>query len=163
MLILPAQELAVVILTNVRNGEPKQPLPFNTVFQRKALEELFDGRDLARSEIEEFAVSKRERESKLREGLEREPDPGWLAKLSGSYSNMRLGKVRVSAEAKVGTIDVGEWKTAFGRRVERGGTTKIVLIGPPFAGGDMTLGGDDVHRTLIATDDGATFVFERTK
>jgi hypothetical protein len=94
-----------------------------------------------------FARTKRDIATKAQENLEREPDSAWVQGLVGTYTNAGLGTVQISAGSRAGIYDVGEWKSAFARRKEEDGTTKLVLVDPPFAGGESIIGGDDQHPT----------------
>ncbi len=159
MFMLPEQGVGIIVFTNVRNGGGYQQLPFNEAVQRKIVEELFAGaKDLAASSVEYDATAKRREVAAGMARLDRTPDPAWVARLAGTYANASLGTVVLDARA---TFDAGEWQTAFGRRVVDDGTTKLVFLDPPFAGGEIVVGGDDAHPTLTVVYGQAQYVFTR--
>ena len=57
-------------------------------------------------------------------------------------------------------MDAVDWKTAIAKRTEEDGTSKIVFVDPPFAGGTLTIGGRPDRPTLTFDDD-PEYVFER--
>lgn len=157
MFMLPESGVAVLILTNVRNGGSQEELPFNAAVLRKALELIFDGRPFAAPSLNYFVELHRRAAHTGAAHVERNPDPAWLASLAGHYSNDSLGGVEVSGSV----FDVGEWRSAFGRRRESDGTFKLILLDPPFAGGEITVGGTREAPTLIAEDGQLRYIFQR--
>jgi hypothetical protein len=128
------------------------------------IELLFDGaRDLSTAMVTFFAKTNRDIAAKAMETLDRDPDPKWAQGLAGVYDNASLGDLRISPAEKGGggIYDVGEWKSAFARKTEDDGTVKLVLVDPPFAGGETTVGGDAAHPTLTIEYGQARYVFER--
>jgi CubicO group peptidase (beta-lactamase class C family) len=163
MFILPEQEIAIIVLTNIRNGGDYEQLPFNAAVRRKVIELLFPGaQDVARPMVAFFAGARREAARKMTATLDRVPDAGWVRDLAGSYDNASLGNVRISAAAQGGTFDAGEWQTAFGRSREDDGTVKLVFVDPPFAGGDIIVAGEDSRRTLTIQYAQMKYVFTRS-
>ncbi len=161
LFMLPQQRIAIIVLTNIRNGGGFEQLPFNVVVERKAVEEIFDGaEDVAISKMESFAKAKGDAVTSALNNVEPEPDAAWVKRLVGTYSQASLGKVEISAAPKGGMFDAGEWKTAFGRRRDSDGTTKLVFFDPPFAGTALLVGGGDPP-TITIQDDRLTYVFER--
>jgi CubicO group peptidase (beta-lactamase class C family) len=164
LFMLPDQGVAILVLTNVRDGGGWEQLPFNAVFKRKVIEELFVGaKDLAQSNLAYYAQHQRRDAAAAQAKLDRTAQPGWAAYLAGTYHNDSLGKATVTAGAGGGAIfDAGEWKSAFGRQRDDDGTVKIVLLDPPFAGGTMVIGGDREHPTLAVVYGQTSYVFTRT-
>jgi CubicO group peptidase (beta-lactamase class C family) len=163
MFILPEQEIAIIVLTNIRNGGDYELLPFNAAVRRKVIEQLFAGaQDVAGTMVEFFARARREAAGKMTANLDRAPDAGWVRDLAGSYDNPSLGNVRISAAAPGGTFDVGEWQSVFGRAREEDGTEKLVFVDPPFAGGEVIVAGEDRRRTLTIQYGQMKYVFARS-
>jgi CubicO group peptidase (beta-lactamase class C family) len=159
MFMFPEQNIAIISLTDTSNGGA-----FNAVVHRKVIEEIFEGaRDLAGPRVEFFVKSKQANIAKELEKLNREPDPKWVKGLAGTYANADLGKITLAAAAKGGTLDAGEWKSAFGQKKETDGTIKVELIDPPVAGFELVVGGDEAHPTLTLNDEQVKYVFERAK
>jgi CubicO group peptidase (beta-lactamase class C family) len=163
MFILPEQEIAIIVLTNVRNGGDWETLPFNTAVRRKVIEQLFAGaQDVAGPMVEFFAGARREAAAKRSANLERAPESAWARDLAGSYDNASLGSVRISPAAQGGTFDAGEWQSGFGRRREEDGTEKLVFVEPPFVGGEIIVAGQGAGRTLTIQYGQMKYVFARS-
>jgi CubicO group peptidase (beta-lactamase class C family) len=157
MFLLPEQEVGILVLTNVRDGGGYEQLPFNAAVQRKIVEELFDGKDVAAALLAYYVRTARDATAKRIERVERDPDPAWIARLAGTYQNDALGTVVVRGR----TFDAGEWQTSFGRRVDPDGTTWLVFLDPPLAGEGPQVTGDDAHPTLTIQYGPTTYVFTR--
>ena len=156
MFMLPEQKVAVVILSNEAHAGG-----FNGAVQRKVMEELFDGKDLAKARVAFSQKQHKDFMTREMAKITRDPDKEWAKKLAGTYTNDGLGKVRVIVDAKGNTFDAGEWKSAFGQKKETDGTIKVVLLDPPMTGLDMTIGGDDAKPTLTVRTAQQTYVFAR--
>ncbi len=159
MFMLPEQKIAILSLTNTSSGGV-----FNTLVQRKVVEELFEGaRDLAGPRVAFYLKDKHDSEAKELSKLNREPDPQWVKSLAGTYSSPELGKVTVTPAAKGGVFDAGDWKSVFAQKKDPDGTMKIELMGPAMAGFELVVGGDAEHPTLTLEDPQVKYVFERVK
>jgi CubicO group peptidase (beta-lactamase class C family) len=135
MFLLPDQRTGIIIFTNIRNGGPKEQLPFNTAVTRRIVEELYAGaRPLAEQQLAYFA--------KLRTVKPHAPSPdrAWVEPLAGVYRDPALGSVEIRETAAGAVFDAGEWSTAIDRTVEPDGTASLVLLDPPFAGGVIVVG-----------------------
>lgn len=159
MFILPEQGVALVTLTN----SSAMGWAVNEVVHRKVMEELFEGaKPLADARVEYFAKQRKDDLAKTMERITAQPDAAWLADLAGTYSNPDLGKVTVTAGAKGGRFDAGEWSSAIGQKRDVDGSVKVVLMDPPMAGTELLIGGDDAaHRTLTLLDDQVKYVFTK--
>lgn len=152
MLIFRDSSVAIVVLTNVRNGGPFALLPFNRVVERKIVDALFDGPDdRAASMLDSFVNARRELGGKATAGVEREPASTWLESIAGTYTHPLLGDVTIVASPHGGTLDAGEWRSAFGKRTANDGTAKLVLLDPPFAGGAI---GVEKNALVVDTTNG---------
>ena len=67
-------------------------------------------------------------------------DHVWVAPLVGTYHDPALGDVVIRATADGADLDAGEWHTAIDRDVDPDGTVKLVVLDPPFAGGQWVVG-----------------------
>jgi CubicO group peptidase (beta-lactamase class C family) len=159
MFILPEQGIALVTLTN----SSAMGWAVNETVHRKVMEELFEGaKPLADARVEYFAKQRKDDVAKTMERITAQPDAAWLADLAGTYSSPDLGKVTVTAGAKGGRFDAGEWSSAIGQKRDVDGTIKVVLMDPPLAGMELLIGGDDAaHRTLTLLDDQVKYVFTK--
>jgi CubicO group peptidase (beta-lactamase class C family) len=163
MSIFPEQQIAIIVLTNIRNGDDDEYLPFNAAVRRKVIEQLFAGaQDVAGPMVEFFAGNGREAVRKMNANLDRAPDAGWVRDLAGSYDNASLGKVRISPAVRGGTFDAGEWHSTFGRKRDEDGTEKLVFIDPPLAGGEVIVAGQGARRTLTIQYGQMKYVFARS-
>lgn len=156
MLLLPERDVAVLVLTNVRNGGGYEQLPFNRVAVRKVVELLFPGaKDVAAQTLAYLVDARRRSTASGLAGVERAPDAAWLTRLAGAYSHPSLGRVDVRGAV----FDAGEWRTTFGRRA-RGGADELVFLDPPFAGVAITALGDPPRLVLDAGQE--TYELART-
>jgi CubicO group peptidase (beta-lactamase class C family) len=154
MFMLPDQGIGIVIFTNIRNGNAKEQLPFNAAVKRRIVEQLFAGaRPLADQQLAYFA--------KLRRTTPRiaSADRTWIAPLAGTYRDAALGTVTIRETPTGAVLDAGEWSTAIDREVEPGGTSKLVLLDPPFAGGTIVVGAGEPPTLQIPGQ--TTYVFAR--
>jgi hypothetical protein len=162
MFMLPEQGIAILVLTNVRNGAPTEYLPFNVVVKRRVIEAIFEGaRPLAAMQLEHFARGKAKATSKAVEHLQRIPDPARMKQLAGTYTNGSLGAVTLVATPGGASFDAGEWKSALGQRTAAGEALKLVFLDPPFAGAELTVGGDAASPTFTIADGQMSYVFVR--
>jgi CubicO group peptidase (beta-lactamase class C family) len=162
MFILPEQEVAILVLTNVRNGAPTEHLPFNVVVKRRVIEALFEGaKPLAAVQLDYFAKGKAKAVAKAVASVQLVPDPEHVKRLTGTYTNERLGTVTLTPAATGVTLDAGEWKGAMGQRVAPNGTLALVFLDAPFPNSEFTIGGDDAKPTITVTDGQTSYVFVR--
>lgn len=162
MFFLPEHGVAALMLGN---GEFPSPFVYQA-FKRKLYEVLFDGRDEAREDLALALESMADAAKKEASTIDTEPDAAWLATLVGTYEHSLYGKLVIRTENGKGIIDVGEWKSPFGRIKDPTGAVKIALTAPSRhvwprfvpreVDGKMTLrlDGGDVQRLIV---------FERVK
>jgi CubicO group peptidase (beta-lactamase class C family) len=156
MLLFPEHRIAILVLTNIRNGDDFDQLPFNGVVVRRVIEALFDGaREESQTRLDYLAERHQRAATENTANLDRTPDAAWRKGLAGRYFNADLGWVTLSEDA---IFDAGEWKSAFARRREDDGTVKLVLIDAAVAGWDFTVGDGP---TLTAVDAQLSYVFRR--
>lgn len=142
MVLLPDHGVAVVVLTNTTSAGGD----FTEIVQRRALETLFAAlEDRAGRELAERSAARTRAVADAAASVEASPDAAWLESLAGTYAHPALGSVELRAD---GTLDVGEWQSRFGRHRAADGTSYVVLLDPPLAGGPIAVGGDDARRTL---------------
>jgi len=154
LLVLPTVGLALVVLTNVRNGGDYAQLPFNDVVARRVVELIFDARELAQTRLEAFVTSRRKAAARATRGLSIPPDSAWMAGLVGTYRHPSLGTLVVSE----GGLDAGEWKTKLGRRA---GQEKLVFLDPPFAGTEISVDRGGAQPRIVVAYGPDSYGFER--
>lgn len=111
--------------------------------------------------VDHFVRTRRDLVATALASIERDPDPAWVRGFAGTYGNASLVRVRISPAAHGGTFDVGEWSSAFARKRDGDAATKLVLVDPPFAGGEPIIGWNAEHPTLIVETGQAKYVFDR--
>ncbi|MFN0250142.1 MAG: serine hydrolase domain-containing protein [Kofleriaceae bacterium] len=154
--VMPDAKIAIVILTNVRNGNAKEQLPFVEAVTRKVLEELFaSARPLADKQLAYYVKHRR------REPYVRSEDRSWIARLAGRYREPALGEVEIRATEAGAVFDAGEWRSAMDVIVDADGTARTVMLDPPFAGNGVVIGPGDPP-TLIVPDQ-TTYTFTRVR
>jgi hypothetical protein len=153
MFMLPEQGIAIVVLTNVRNGAPTEHLPFNVVVKRRVIEAIFEGaRPLAATQLPYFARGKASAVAGAALHLQRVPDPARMKQLAGAYTNASLGTVTLEATPGGAIFNAGEWRSALGQlAAKEGGAMTLVFLDPPFAGADFTVGGDAASPAVTPT------------
>jgi len=135
MFTLPAEHLGIIIFTNIRQGGPKEQLPFNAAVTRRIVELEFAGAaPLADKQLARYAKLRQ------RAPCAGSPDHRWVAPLAGTYHDPALGDVEIRATAEGADFDAGEWHTAIDRELEADGTVKLIVLDPPFAGTAFVVG-----------------------
>jgi len=152
MIWLPDHGVGAVVLTN---GDPGWLI--RSMFRRKLLEVLFDGRpeadaDLAARAKTYFEVLAAERK------LLTVPAAADLASgLASEYANAALGGIRVSREGAETVFDFGEWKSPVATRKNPDGTVSFLTTAPGILGFEFVLG---AGRTLTVRDAQHEYKFE---
>ena len=116
LLLLPGDGLALVVLTNVRNGDGREQLPFNAFVKTTFLQ-------LVRGEATAAAPERRAAATSL---PPRHIDPA----LAGVYESPTLGRIEIHDDV----LDAGEWQVRFDARHE-----SMLIVDPPFAGTELPL------------------------
>ena len=159
MFMLPEQKVGILVFSNVVDGDA-----FNTAVHRKIIEELFDGKDVAKARV---AYAQKQRKDDVARELAlitREPDKEWAQKLVGAYANPSLGKVKLTLDKKGAlTFDAGEWKSAVGQKKLADGTVKAVLLDSPLTGTTLTVGEAEGKPTLTLEEPQNAYVFARAE
>ena len=143
--------VGAVILTN---GAPGWIL--RSVFQRKLLEVLFDGRPEADERIAAAAKTYLAQVAAERQLLELPAAAAESAKLAAAYANPALGTIVVGRNGAATTFDFGEWSSEMASRKNPDGTISFVTIVPGFDGMEFVAG----NRTLTLRDAQHEYVFK---
>jgi CubicO group peptidase (beta-lactamase class C family) len=155
MLWLPEHGVGAVILTNSDTG-----WMLHSVFQRKLLEVLFDGRPEADADLGARAKAFFQQLAAERKLLTVPADPVEAGKLARRYANPALGEIAVSQAGGTTTFDFGEWKSEVATRKNPDGTISFITTAPGIAGLELVVGGGGAKRTLITRDAQHEYVFE---
>ncbi len=154
MMWLPEHGVGAVVLTN---GDPGWLI--RTLFRRKLLEVLFDGRPEADADIESAGKTFFDQLAADRKLLTVPADAAESAKLAAHYANNALGEIKVTRTAAVTTFDFGEWKSEVASRKNPDGTTSFVTIAPGIVGFEV-VAGSGAKRTLVMRDAQHEYVFD---
>jgi CubicO group peptidase (beta-lactamase class C family) len=129
MIWLPGHDVGAVILTN---GDPGWTL--RSVFRRKLLEVLFDGRPEADADVAAQAKSYYDQLAAERKLITDPADPAEAARLAGHYANDALGEVTVHRATGSTVFDFGEWKSEVATRKNPDGTVSFLTTAPGVVG-----------------------------
>jgi CubicO group peptidase (beta-lactamase class C family) len=155
MMWLPEYGVGAVVLTN---GDPGWLI--RTIFQRKLLEVLFDGRSEADAQIAAAGKTYFEQIAAERKLMTVPADSAEAEKLAPHYANAALGEIAVRHDSGKTTFDVGEWKSEMGSRKNPDGTTSFLTLAPGILGVEFVVGGGEQKRTLTLRDAQHEYVFE---
>ena len=147
MMWLPEHGVGAVILTN---GDPGWIIP--SVFRRKLLEVLFDGRPEAGGQLAARSKAFYEELAAERKLLTIPADSVASAALAARYANAALGAVAVTREGSRLFFDFGEFSSEMGSRVNPDGTTSFITIVPGMSGLEFVVGRSGDKRALTIRD-----------
>jgi len=154
MIWLPRKKVGAVILTN---SDPGWIL--RTLFRRKLLEVLFDGRAEADADLSARGKSFFADMAAERKLLTVPADANERAKLAARYANPALGGIAVSRKNNATVFDFGEWKTEVASRKNPDGSISFITIAPG-ANGFAFVVGSGPKKTLTLRDAQHEYVFD---
>jgi hypothetical protein len=147
MIWLPEHGVGAVILTN---GDPGWLI--RSVFRRKLLEVLFDGKPEADSQIEAQSRTFYEEMAADRRLLTVPADTKAGEMLGARYVNPPLGAIVVSREGGKTVFDLGAFPSEVGSRLNPDGTTSLITIVPGMNGLEYVAGSSGAKRSLTLRD-----------
>jgi CubicO group peptidase (beta-lactamase class C family) len=147
MMWLPEHNVGAVVLTNADPG-----WMVRSVFRRKLLEVLFDGRPEADAQISASAKSFYDELAADRKLLTVPAAAAVAAELAKTYSHPVLGEIRVSQQGNALRFDFGEYASDMGSRRNPDGTDSLLTVVPGFSGLEFVVGRKDDKRTLTLRD-----------
>ena len=154
MIWLPGQNVGAVILTNADPG-----WILRTLYRRKLLEVLFDGRPEADEQLSYGARAFFAQLAAERKLLTVPADATESAKLAARYFNAGLGEIAVSRANGATLFDFGEWKSEVASRRNPDGTISFLTTAPGGQGFEFVVGSGS-KRTLVTRDAQHEYVFE---
>jgi CubicO group peptidase (beta-lactamase class C family) len=154
MIWLPGQNVGAVILTS---GDPGWTL--RSVFSRKLLEVLFEGKPEADERVASAAKTFYEGMAADRKLMTVPADPAASAKLAARYRNASLGEIAVSRGGAATVFDFGEWKSEMATRSNPDGTVSFVTTAPGLVGFEFVVGTSGGKRSLVTRDAQHEYVF----
>ena len=147
MMWLPEHNIGAVVLTNADPG-----WMVRSVFRRKLLEVLFDGRPEAEAQISASAKSFYDELAADRKLLTAPADASLAAGLAARYHHPALGEVQVIRQGTTLRFDFGEYASDMGSRRNPDGTDSLLTLVPGFSGLEFVVGRKDDKRTLTLRD-----------
>src|SRR5688572_4503166 len=143
MMWLPEHGVGAVILTN---GDPGWLV--RSIFQRKLLEVLFDGRPEAAGQIAASAKTFYDAMGAEQKPLSVPATPAEAQKLAARYGHPAVGEIAVIRKDAATIFDFGEWASEMASRINPDGTISFITIVPGFNGIEFVVG----ERTLTLRD-----------
>ncbi|MDR7134710.1 CubicO group peptidase (beta-lactamase class C family) [Lysobacter niastensis] len=159
MLWLPEHNVGAVILTNDDVGG----IYVRSLFRRRFLEVLFDGRPEA---VESLAVQARRMKEDVaaeRKSLAVPADPLLVSKLAARYRSAELGGIDVLRKGSATWFDFGDWKSEVASRQNGDGTVSFVTISPSEGGYEFIVTAAQDARSLVLRDAQHEYVFAEAK
>ena len=154
MMWLPEHNVGAVILTN---GDPGWVI--RSMFRRKLLEVLFDGKPEADADIATAAKNWYEELATERKLLVVPANPEEAGKLATKYANEALGELTVTRAGGTTVFDFGEWKSEVASKKHPDGSLSFVTISPGIGGIELVASTKDGKRTLVLRDPQHEYVF----
>jgi len=153
MMWLPEHGVGAVVLTN---GDPGWLI--RSVFQRKLLEVLFEGRAEADATITAQGKMFFDQLAAERKLLTVPADAAEAGKLAARYSNAALGDISVSKAGPATVFDFGEWKSPVATKKNPDGSISFVTTAAGMTGVEFVVG-SGAKRTLTIRDAQHEYVF----
>jgi CubicO group peptidase (beta-lactamase class C family) len=155
MMWLPEHGVGAVILTN---GDPGWLV--RTIFQRKLLEVLFDGKPEADADVVARAKTFYDQLAGERKLVTIPADAAEADRLAPRYASDALGEIAVGRSGGATVFDFGEFRSEVASRKNPDGTVSFVTTVPGFTGAEFVVGGDaGGKRTLVTRDAQHEYVF----
>ncbi|HWC73596.1 MAG TPA: serine hydrolase domain-containing protein [Gemmatimonadales bacterium] len=143
MMWLPEHNVGAVVLTN---GNPGWVI--RSLFQRKLLEVLFDGRDEADADAAAQAKSWYAQIAADRKLLKVPADGAESAKLLAHFHNDALGDIDVRRTGGRTTFDFGEWRSEVASKKNPDGSISFTTIDPGVDGFEFVVGEEGKRLTI---------------
>jgi len=154
MLWLPGKRVGAVILTN---SDPGWLL--RSIFRRKLLEVLFDGRAEADAQLLTAGTNFFSQLAAERKLLTVPAETAESGKLAARYTNPSLGEIRVGQGNRGTMFDFGEWKSEMGSRRNPDKTVSFITISPGAQGFEFVVGSGAMKK-LTLRDAQHEYVFD---
>ncbi len=154
MMWLPDHDVGAVILTN---GDPGWVI--RSIFRRKLLEVLFDGKPEADADVTAQAKVWYASLATERKLMTVPADAAAVGSLAPRYRNDALGTVAVRRKGEATRFDFGEWSSEVGSRANPDGTTSFLTTDPGANGFEFVVGRASDRRTLVLRDAQHEYVF----
>jgi CubicO group peptidase (beta-lactamase class C family) len=157
MMWLPEHGVGAVVLTN---GDPGWII--RSVFRRKLLEVLFDGRPESEGLVTAQARAFYDELAGERKLLTVPADPAASNGLATTYRNSAVGSIHVKRSSDRVYFDFDEFSSEMASRVNPDGTTSFLTIAPGLTGFEFVVGIKEGKRTLTLRDAQHEYVYVET-
>ncbi|MHB8568750.1 MAG: serine hydrolase domain-containing protein [Metallibacterium sp.] len=155
MYFLPAQDLGVVVLTNLRLANT-----FLAAVRQKILEMLFDARPTSDQMIAGAAKAQDGATKSLQSRVQIDPDSvAWLDGQVGHYYCGELGNAEITRRDGKYCMQFEAWGSALGSETQSDGHQFAVLISPPWIGLRLQVAGEGSELHLDGGQ--AKYVFKK--
>jgi CubicO group peptidase (beta-lactamase class C family) len=154
MIWLPEQNVGAVILTN---SDPGWIL--RTMFRRKLLEVLFDGKPEAEADVAAQGKSFFDDMAAERKLATVPAAAADAERLAAHYRNAALGDLTVRRNGTATVFDFGEWKSDVASRHNADGTVSFLTTMPGINGFEFVVGAGE-KKSLVVRDAQHEYVFE---
>jgi CubicO group peptidase (beta-lactamase class C family) len=157
MMWLPEHGVGAVVLTN---GDPGWII--RSVFRRKLLEVLFDGKAEAEGQATAQAKAFFDELAGERKLLTVPADAAAANGLATTYRNTAVGNIRVKRKSDRVYFDFDEFSSEMASRVNPDGTTSFLTMAPGLTGFEFVVGTKEGKRTLTLRDAQHEYVYVET-
>ena len=154
MMWLPEHGIGAVVMTN---GDPGWII--RSVFRRKLLEVLFDGKPEAEAQALAQAKAYYDELAGERKLLTVPASTDATEKLAKQYANDAVGGIVVQRRGGRLYFDFGEFASEMASRVNPDGTTSFITVAPGLTGVEFVVGTKDERRTLTLRDAQHEYVY----
>ncbi len=143
MLVLPEQDLGLIILTNGNDAGAVVGAA-----TRRFFELVFGAEERAAKELaEQLARSQEALATEL--AMHAPPDDAWVTPLLGTYAAPGLGTIVLRKDGAKVVLDAGEWRSAIAKKTDRAGTVKVITVEGAFATLELIPRIVDGQQTLV--------------
>ena len=154
MMWLPEHNVGAVILTNGDAGAT-----IRSLFGRKLLEVLFDGKPEADAELAAAAKAMFETRAAERKLWQVPAHADAAGKLAKQYKSDALGGITVVSKGGATIFDFGEYQSEMASKTNPDGSLSFITIAPGIEGIELVAGTKDGKRTLTIRDAQHEYVF----
>jgi CubicO group peptidase (beta-lactamase class C family) len=154
MIWLPDHDVGVVIVVNSDSGGI-----IRSLFDRKLLEVLFDGKPEADADLEAAAQRRAQGIELALKQLTIPAAAEEATKLAALYKNDALGNIKVTRAKDVTTFDMDEWKSEVATKKNPDGSVSFITISPGIPGIELVPGTANGKRTLVLRTPQQEYVF----
>ncbi len=154
MMWLPEHGIGAVILTN---GDPGWII--RSLFQRKLLEVLFDGKAEADAKLAANAKAFFDRLAAERKLMAVPAEATLAGQLAARYTSGPLGEIAVSQQGNATVFDFGEYASEVASRTNADDTVSFITIVPGMSGLEFVVGEKDGKGTLTTRDGQHEYLF----